>query len=227
VINPALLAAGIGQSALRTRMALYLAMDEPSGTVYLDSASGVNPGAGHGTLTRVSGKVGAGAAQFDGSTAYIDVASNPAAEIAAADMSISAWVNPTTPSALAVVAGKTIFGNNSWALYLNTTKFWFQVRATAASGYFAQADANYVTGTWVHLIGIRQAGVITLYVNGAAQTATGTNTEVPATSASAFVVGAASSHTAQLYAGQIDEVGLWSRALTAAEIAYLAGGGRP
>jgi len=41
------------------------------------------------------------------------------------------------------------------------------------------------------------------------------------------VVGAASSHTAQLYAGQIDEVGLWSRALTAAEIAYLAGGGRP
>ena len=64
-------------------------------------------------------------------------------------------------------------------------------------------------------------------MNGVLQTTTGSNTETPASTNTNFTLGVAQGKTAQLFAGNLDEVGLWSRALTAAEIAYLAGGGRP
>lgn len=79
-------------------------------------------------------------------------------------------------------------------------------------------------GTWRHVAFVESDGAVTIYIDGV-QNATLTYTKGP-TAISITSIGAILRATAGAwFAGQVDEVGLWERALTAAEVADVMNNG--
>lgn len=102
------------------------------------------------------------------------------------------------------------------------------------NGIGVNGNTNIVTNTWNLLVatydGSSDASGVRLYVNGAAETLNINQNNLGTTS----TVGAATPHIGNRDGGipwdkSIDEVGVWTRVLTANEVAYLynRGNGRP
>ena len=172
---------------------------------------------------------------YNGTTQYTQMGNNVAAS---AQHTISAWFKSTQVLAAAnygVIAGKgpLVATNKGYGLYLdgdNANKVSFQVR-NAATVNVTTSTAALNNGLWHHVVGvIDTAGAkIYLYVDGVLQ---GTGTTLTASGyddASLFGVGARYSLAGLAWgaylAGTVDEVIVWSRALTSGEIGDLYNGG--
>jgi concanavalin A-like lectin/glucanase superfamily protein len=141
--------------------------------------------------------------------------------------SVSAWANLKDTATQHVVLSQDGVTRSVFALRydktLGTWAFGGPTGDTAdAPSVAAVATAPPAVGTWTHLIGVYDATAhtYTLYVNGQAQQT------VSATSWAGqgqLVIGAAKLNGARtsLYAGGVDEVATFGRALTAAEVATL------
>jgi len=190
----------------------------------------------HGSLvgmatstSRVEGKVGQ-ALNFDGVDDYIILPSG-AAQIGSGDFSVSAWAYITSQT-----GSKTIIGSRStglagsqvgYGLYTGSggTNMKFIVDGGDTT-YSEVSTANLSTG-WHHFVGIFVNGSsVTIYRDGEIETPD--TTSIPSgdvTSANTVKIGAFGSANL-LYHGQIDDVRVYSRALTAAEILQLYNAGR-
>lgn len=139
------------------------------------------------------------------------------------DATIEFWVYlPAAPSGDIRFAGRRAAGcgTQTWAIGVDTTGIYFS-GAAAAKNYFGQTLA---TATWTHLAVTQHGGTINMYVNGAPATmATSSYTSGPSVSAQ-FQVGNIGG-CANAGAAQIDELRIYSRQLTATEIATF--GARP
>jgi hypothetical protein len=143
-------------------------------------------------------------------------------------MTISAWVNRSSnPSARqTIVSYKEGNGVNMGFVlcYEGPTDFpriYVQVNGTWMNATSATAAPS---GTWVHLAGWYDGANIRIYVNGvqAAQTAAaGTMTN---NASQNCVIGARADAAQHFFPGRIDDVRVYSRALTATEIQVLAAG---
>jgi concanavalin A-like lectin/glucanase superfamily protein len=69
--------------------------------------------------------------------------------------------------------------------------------------------------TWTHLCAVFVPNTLTLYVNGVQQSTVSTDAFIPRPSSN--VLGARTTTTGNLL-GKLDEVKIWNRALTAAEV---------
>ncbi|MBX3047703.1 MAG: LamG domain-containing protein [Anaerolineales bacterium] len=205
-------------SATATPTANLLArwsFDEGSGSTAGDTHGAQN---NNGTISGatwtdygLSGK----ALLFDGSNDYVSVADS--ADLKPANgFSVGGWIYPLS------------VGGSVKTIVIKSTAQDYILRTTA-DGYleFWAHDLNpkNVTGpvpplnTWTHVMGVydKPANQIRLYVNGvlvAAQTVTGT----AAYDTGALRIGANHS-AAQAWHGRLDEITLWDRALSDAEIA--------
>jgi hypothetical protein len=82
------------------------------------------------------------------------------------------------------------------------------------------SNAGSTSGSWHHLVQVRANNVTTLYVDGVLQN--GTITKTPYFSNSLFLVGSSGSGGSnQIFNGQIDDIGVWNRALSQQEITAL------
>jgi gliding motility-associated-like protein len=88
-------------------------------------------------------------------------------------------------------------------------------------GTYTYHSSNVALGlnTWYHVVAVYSSSQIKIYVNGSLIT-TQVTTAVPAISG-VLNMGASLSGTSQYFTGKLDDVGLWSRALTLAEIQQL------
>jgi hypothetical protein len=98
---------------------------------------------------------------------------------------------------------------------------------TPAGFVVVKASAPAPRGVWTHLAGVYDGAVARLYVNGveaASQSLTGTFSA----DTTPVILGGngndASGVPTELFPGRLDEIMLYSRALTAAEISQLAAG---
>jgi hypothetical protein len=143
---------------------------------------------------------------------------------------VSAWVYLTATGEFATAVSQT--GTVNSAFYLQYSKVgdrWSFSRAAYDSSDIDDVHRAVSTdppdlNVWTHLVGVFDAadGRMTLYVDGEPQ---GTATDAtPFASGGPLVIGRAQSDSKQRdwFPGQIDEVAVWGRALTAAQVHALS-----
>jgi hypothetical protein len=177
--------------------------------------SDVSGNGNNGTITgatwTTSGKYG-NALIFNGTDALVTI-NNAASLQLTSGMTLEAWVYPTTVS-------------NKWrdVIYKGNDNYYLEgssnnSRRPALGGTFGSpiyGTAALTANTWTHLAGTYDGATMSLYINGV-QVASRAQTGTIATSTNPLQIGGDSIY-GQYFAGRIDEVRVYSRALSAAEI---------
>jgi lysophospholipase L1-like esterase len=209
---------------------LHLKFDEASGATAADSSGyGFNATLVNGP-TFAAGKINNALGFASASSQY---ATLPTGIVSAlGDFTVSAWVKPTTLDSWARVFD---FGSGtSTYMYLSTKsgdqlKPRFAIKTSSGTEQQINAGSALATGVWTHVAVTLSGTTGTLYINGVAS---GTNTAMTSTPSA---LGA----TTQNYLGKsqfgsdpylngaLDDFRVYSRALSASEVAQLAAGQLP
>lgn len=193
--------------------------DEASGVVAYDLSGSGFAGTLWGGVTRQSDTscVAGGCVNFDGIDDYVDMGNQTAFNFGNSPFTLSVWFNNSAPSGYDMIMGKGGFwANNEYQLYTSSGNLYFYVDKGGVK-YFASAPI--VAGERYHAAGVYDGSAIELFVNGNSAMRTPVD-NLALTNASAFRVGKASSDQ---FIGNIDEVRVYTRALTAVEIQRLYG----
>ncbi len=212
-----------GTSAPAGLVAAY-AFEEDSGTTVADaSGNGLT-----GTLTNgptwVAGKYG-GAVGFDGSDDYVSLG-NPSQLQLTGSMTISAWIySAAFPGDDAAIVSKR--ANGEVGFQLDTTidrgprTIGFKLTNSSGGQMFRYGATAMQTNTWYHVAGVYNAaaGTLDVYLNGQLDNGPlqGTVTASQQNSSLAVNIGRRASG-GFLHNGRIDDVRIYSTALTQAEI---------
>jgi len=185
--------------------------NEGSGTVVTDVSGNGNNGTISGATWTASGKYGT-ALSFNGTNALVTI-NNAASLQLTSGMTLEAWVYPTTVS-------------NKWrdVIYKGNNNYYLEgssnnSRRPALGGTFGSpiyGTAALTANTWTHLAGTYDGATMSLYINGV-QVTSRAQTGAIATSTNPLQIGGDSIY-GQFFVGRIDEVRVYSRALSAAEI---------
>lgn len=219
----------LGGSPVGSSVAYYK-FDEGYGTTANNSGSdGANS---PGTLTNMAtGNSLSGwtlngrfnkAVGFDGSNDYVSIANNPTSLKITADLSISAWVYLTTNNAVHdIVAKKGASGQFGYRLSTTTSgAVQFEISNSGSDTYAATSSATLSTNQWYHVAGVyNSSGSITVYVNG--QQSAQVTSAIPSSifNSSANVnIGAENAGGSNFMKGYIDEVKIYSGAITPNDI---------
>jgi trimeric autotransporter adhesin len=198
--------------------------DASSSATVADTSGNGNTGTVMGNVTLgVSGELGR-AALFDGSTGYITVP-NSAALNPSPNFTLAAWVYPTTLSGdrRGIIVKRT--GNSASGYILTEESGSICIESVTPTNSWAN---NFCGGTlllnqWNHIVVAWQGNVSAgMYINGK-NVATNPIVGVPDTSNSQNLnIGyEAGWGTYQFFQGSIEEVAIWSRALSAPEVLEL------
>src|SRR5439155_2040430 len=204
-----------------TPTGLVVAYDfnETSGTTVTDASGNNNTGTlGNGVTRSTQGKFGS-TLVFNGAS-FVTIPATASLNFTTG-MTLEAWVYPTaTPTNWSTVLLKEQPNALVYGLYAgsptNRPNIYYNI-STSSSGEqgFAGPSALPLT-TWAHLAGTYDGATLRLYVNGgvvASQTFTGSLV----TSTGAVRIGG-NSLWGEYFQGRIDEVRLYNRALSQAEI---------
>ena len=208
--------------------------NEGSGTTTADSSGNGHTGTLGSGATWAAPGVGAHSIATNGTAAGNVTVSGPVVNTSAS-YTVSAWVNLTSTGG----GNQTFVGINGLASPTGTTisgfylqyqggsdNFAFTLRASDATGSaITQAVSSTLAnaGTWYHLVGVYNlaAQTIALYVNGALQATTAFTTPWQATGNTTIGQGMYGGGAVDFVSGKIDDVALYSSALTAPQIATL------
>ena len=189
--------------------------DEPSGPTVADASGRGNPGTISGATRNASGRFG-GALAFDGVNDMVTVSDAASLDLTTG-MTLEAWVNPSALGSAWRTAMLKEGGGLSYALYAHDG-------AGHSAGYIDQGtDRDVVSpaalplNAWSHLAMSYDGTTMRLYVNGA-QVATRAQTGAIVASTGPLRFGG-NSVWGEWFAGRLDELRVYNRALTAAEVA--------
>jgi hypothetical protein len=213
----------------------YWAFDEGSGTVTADASgneiAGTLLGGPSWSRDCAPAKLASGGGaclHFDGSTQSVQLADVPLANFSG-PIAIAAWIKTdasktsggTLPYLRDIVAhGYTTDPNAEVDLRLQDNAY--------EAGSFDGQDHQVVSdtgaadvGAWVHIVGVFDGNAWLLYRNGRLE-ASQSNATGAIEVGAPWSIGAANSGHGRYFNGSIDEVRLYNRALSAAEVAELA-----
>ena len=206
----------------------YWHMNETSGAVLADSSPSQNDLTLFGSATMaVTGHGGGYAVSFPGtlSNDYKSYLWSASAKLNSAYATVSAWVYPTAwPSAITRIAGHSNNGNAS-----NTYDKVIYIGADGKPYFFAFDHNSTPTSSalptnalplnqWSHLVGLVSSTKNQMYVNGVKVGETNSAGGWPYYGDPNIVIGGTDGTATETFAGKIDDVGIWSRALSADEI---------
>lgn len=204
-------------STLSNGLIGYWNMDSTS---WLDSSGNSVTGTGQGDVTTASGKFN-NAGTFDGTGDCVNLGTTVLTNTGSA-MTVSAWVNPSSLSSDPAIIRKQ---SNIWNLHYisGSSAFRFEL---ATSGGSAQVFSGTfsTTGTWYLITGVYDGSYIYIYVNGVYQNRTALTGTINTGSGQQTAIGAnISGGTCNQYYwnGKIDEVRVYTRALSAADVSRL------
>jgi len=175
----------------------------------------------NGTDTNITyglgnGKFGQGAL-FNGSSSNISISDTASLKITG-NITISAWINPSSAPKFTCVAGKFLNSTNkSYWLAFNGGKagMFISTNGSNQTGEaFSQALSN---GVWYNVIGTYDGTNTKIYVNGSLANSIGQTGGIYDSTGS-FAVGKLGSLSSDYFPGKIDEVIIENRAWTASEI---------
>jgi uncharacterized repeat protein (TIGR02059 family) len=212
---------------------LYLQLDETSGTSCADSSTNAFTGTTHGTVTRnVSSLANLNVGvTFGGTTSdYIDVPDNAALDVTG-NVTYECWVNYTSraTSQMLMSKGWQDASTAGYTLYISTDGTLVIDSRSSITGNNHSTTAVPNDGIWHHCVVTRTGSTFAFYIDGvAAGTTTDSNT-TQATSRN-FVIGAAFYNSGSIgfpYTGSIDEVAVYTTALSGARILVHYNAGEP
>ena len=191
----------------------------------LDGNSNDSAGSYNGTDTSITygtdyGKIGQGA-KFDATTDKIAFSDW---QLGTNNFSISFWFNPTsrTVNYYYIDVKKSTSPSVYWGIYTGagaTTKI--RLNHYQSSDNYWDSTGTFSTGTWYHLVYTRDGDTMKLYINGSYDSQkTGYSTRDFNGTNFQYLGGYSKSENFYL-----DEVGVWSRALTTDEITALYNSG--
>ncbi len=187
--------------------------EELLGSTVGDSWAG-HSGTISGATRTFSGRFGR-ALTFDGVNDWVTVA-NAADLTPAAGLTVEAWVRPSTLSTWRSVVTKERPSAPTYALYANNNLNRPTGRLFTTSDILSSGPAALPIDTWTHLAMTWDSGTLRLYVNGTLASS------APAASPLAGSTGVlrigGNSLASQWFSGRIDEVRIYGRPLTPAEI---------
>jgi glucose/arabinose dehydrogenase/PKD repeat protein len=188
--------------------------DEPSGSAVFDTSGRGNGGAITGAARTTDGRVGS-ALSFDGIDDLVTVADANSIDLVSG-MTLEAWVNPTAlGSSWRTVLLKEQPGNLAYALYANDGE-------GRPTGHVAVPLDSRATGSplpqnaWSHLAATYDGSSVRLYVDGAEVASNLVFGSITVSSGALRIGG--NTVWGEWFAGRIDEVRVYDRPLSAAEI---------
>jgi len=214
----------------------YWSFNEGTSTKAMDYSGQGNTGTltgSNGLPTWSAGKLGKGMT-FDGTDDYVNIGSldilNPTNE------TISVWIKPNT---LSGSSGVVMMGNSAGDRYrgmdFNAGKLRFGWCDGAHYRVYSTNSVVFSTGQWTHVVAMQVSnGTPVIYINGVLQSISlvlqnGGVDPIPLPATFTTVIGRDGAYAASEYFnGSIDEVRVYSRALSAAEVLalYKAGGAK-
>ena len=196
----------------------YYPFKEGSGTTTADySSQNLNATLTTAPAWTASGKYGYGLDFTSGSFQYLSVPHNAALNFSYA-MTYAAWVKPTLGTQVSLIS-KGAYGDAFRVLIQGGTAP-ERVLAIQIDGATIYGTTPIVSGSWTH-VAFTYDGVVTkIYVNGSLTDTSTSANGILATTATTMYIGQGGSDNIY-YNGVMDEVYLFQRALSAAEIATL------
>lgn len=189
--------------------------EEASGTTTADASGNGNAGTlAGGTARTTAGRFGS-ALLFDGTDDLVSVADSPSLDLTTA-VTVEAWVYPTTTSGWRTVALKERTGYFSWALYSNTASLQPSGRVFTTADLDATGGAALAANRWTHLAMTYDGSAVKLWVDGV-QAATRPVTGAMPVSDLPLRIGG-NRIWREWFKGRIDEVRVYPRALSQAEV---------
>jgi hypothetical protein len=199
---------------------LYYTMDSAdiSGSTITDRGSGGNNGTlQNSPTTGATGKIGQAIA-FDGMSEYIDAGAGSALNITST-ITLAAWINCTgqnsSPSQNS--SGAIFRKENDYTLYITSTN---GILFGIFGGANAQLTSAIGLNAWHHVAATYDGSQMLIYLDGT-QVASAANTMAIPTSSDHLGIGAGLIFGDQHFAGALDEMRVYNRALSSSEIAAL------
>lgn len=210
---------GFYGDSLASGLAGYWRFEEGGGTEALDSS-------GHGNTGRLqnmdeksawtSGQIGGGLA-FDGIDDYVEVGDSDSISLTG-DMTITAWIRPTDFVGYNSILAKST-GNmpNPYDLYTmpetGTVKFFVGDGDNYES---IESKVGLVAGVWQHVVAVRSGSTGRIYIDGV-QVISGSLSVPPIDGDGTLRIGSRDDGLTRMN-GELDDVRIYNRALSIAEI---------
>jgi len=225
--------ASVSGSNVTSGLVGWWKMDETSGNLS-DSSGNANTGTPTGT-TSVPGMVGNGR-KFNGTSDYVDVANETHFDFEKTNpFTISTWVYRTNNATTNIVVGKNSYSGgelNGYMLFFNAsdTLVYFDIGDCAANHCLRQASGTAMsTGVWHHVAvtydGSQTAAGAHIYLDGAsagqAPVSDTLSLDASALNNNDLLIGDQNSSSHNYFNGLIDEVRVYNRVLSAAEVQQL------
>lgn len=188
--------------------------NEGSGTAINDASQNANNGTISGATWTTAGRYG-GALSFDGINDTVTINSSPSLDLTNR-MTIEAWIYRQTGNNWRTILMKERPGGMAYALYGHTDANRPAAAINTGADVNLYGTAQVPLNTWTHLAATYNGATLRLYVNGT-QAATRALTGLIPTSISPLRIGG-NAIWGEYFAGRIDEVRIYNRELTAAEI---------
>ncbi len=219
-------AAGAPKPAIDPALLGWWRLDERAGTIAADATRNRN----HGTLKNgplwAAGKSGGGLS-LDGKDDAVRVPASPSIESLGLQVTAAAWVllAAEREDYRLVLSRQLGTGDeNQFWLGFRDDRYGFSITTSKGTANVLGREAP--TGEWIHLAGTYDGASLKLFVNGV-EVASETHSGVLSAGGRAVTLGGdeydEQGSIQEVPRGTIDEVRLYNRALTASEIAALAG----
>jgi hypothetical protein len=205
----------LGSTQTGTGPVAAYAFNEGTGTTAADASGTGNTGTLSGATWTTAGKNG-GAASFNGSSAMITVPDSTSLRLTSG-MTMSAWVRPTTLSGWRTVLLKERTNGLSYGLYAHDGSRPAAYINTGGADRDATGGAALPANTWTHVAATYDGATLRLFIN-ATQAASQSGSGNLISSTGALRIGG-NQVWGEYFSGQIDDVRIYARALSAAEIA--------
>jgi len=189
-----------------------------------DSSANPINGTAQGAYAWVTGRVGSGAIDLDGGKVLVPDGAKlrPPLQISAA-----AWINyseETDYSARVVVKGIDANDSESFAIEMGGSTPDFFVRDVNHGLHSVEGD-EIVQGEWAHVAGTYDGNSVKCYVNGQLSNSASIGVITLLQDANDLAIGNRSDADDRAFMGMVDDVRVYNRALTRAEVAYFASDG--
>jgi hypothetical protein len=213
--------AGSNSAVSMVGLYAYWPMREGSGTV----ASNLVSGGVHGTLngaTWVSDPQRGTVLSFNGTSAYVAAGTIPRLGQSTSNFTWSFWFKQNAvANGNAVILGNRSGGVQSPLQFIKFTPSNFEYYRGAPIGFIPYSVPN---GVWRHLCVVKNGSSLTYYANGAV---VGSSTAGGDIEANPLFFGGDPGAAGEFSNGFMDDVALWTRALSATEVTALVNGATP
>ena len=197
---------------------LYLPLDEDQGSTAMDASSYQNPGNIVGDAAWVQGKIGMALEIVDNS--HVVIPEIPEYDVTS-EVTLMAWMRTTNVTTWARLIDKSQWQTSGYDLVLN------QGTQVPMLEFFVNNTTSQVMGTtsvddgeWHFITGTFGNQTLRIYVDGIQEGEVGSNggVDINPNDLPVMIGGESSSNGGQQYVGNVDEVAMFNRELTAEEI---------